>query len=74
MFQKQSIFVFTESWSRDQLLPKTYHKTEKLMLPTGYTQLQRSSALDATGTISTLERCPLRLTKTRKMGDQRQGP
>ena len=63
--------MFTESWPCDQLLPKAWRKTEKWMLPTGHTQLQRSSALDATGTVSSLERCPLRLTKTRKMEGQR---
>ena len=27
IFQKQTAFVFTESWSRDQLLQKAYHRT-----------------------------------------------
>ena len=30
-FQKQTIFVFTESWSRDQLLQKAYSKRQNTL-------------------------------------------
>ena len=32
------------------------------------------STMDTTGTDSTLRRCPIRLTETRKMEEERQGP